>query len=249
MNRFLFISLMLCLVTSGCVIPGLSTDQNTPELTTNNNTTEAQAPTYISDPILGPEHSDFADGSFIAGDLEITIEVPNTDLYEGLTIIYTLDGTDPTKDYGETYTEPVPVLCNAGETITVKAFAFTDHLDSNISSKQYTCNDIKLERPIIVPYQQEHDEDTIVDVDIINTNPQDLKGVKMVYTLDGSTPTTNHGMLYEGPFEITGPANKIIVVKTLAFMDNGTQEFPESSITRQNYVFLPVMPPPPPPAK
>ncbi len=238
MSGKLFISLLLCLLTGGCFITGLDVDLYTLDPSNNNNETGAGDPTYISSPILGPEHSDFADGSFIAGELEVTIEVPEAERHIDLTIIYTIDGTEPTKENGEVYINPIPILCDAKDEFTVRSFAFTEELTSSVSSKQYTCNDVQLEQPIITPYQQEYEAGTVVEVAITDTNPVDLKGVKIVYTLDGSAPTTTHGILYEDPFEITGQAGKIIVVRTFVYINDGTPEAPTSAITRQDFAFI-----------
>ena len=239
MNRVLFISPLFCLFIGACVMPAFNTDSYNIVDQNNNNEIRTERTSSIEDPILGPKNSDFADGSFISGVLEVTIEVPGSELHEDLIIMYTLDGTEPTKDNGEIYTDPIPILCDAGETFTVRTFALTEKLTSNISQKEYTCKDTQLEQPIINPYQREYEAGTTVEISITDINPLDLKGVKIVYTTDGSAPTTKHGILYEHPFAITGQAGKIIIVRTFAFLDDGTPEFPASSITRQDFAFLP----------
>ena len=237
MSRHLFIFLMLCLFTVTCSI---NTSLYIPIGSTgNNNNAEVETtPSSMSNPILGPEYGYFANGYFIAGELKVTIEEPNGESYDGLTIINTFDGTEPTITNGEIYTGPISVLCEAGESFTVKAIALTDKLASNVSTKKYTCADVNLHEPTILRLQQYYEKDALVEIQIINPNSANIANIKTMYTTDGSVPTTSNGILYEGPFEITGSADTVVIIRAITFLDDGTSELPVSTITRQDFIFL-----------
>ena len=238
MSRYLFIFLMLCLFTGACSVnTALSIPIGSIDINSNTGT-DQPPPAFMKKPILGPEYGYFANGFLIAGEVKVTVEVPNADSYDELTIVSTFDGTEPTRTNGETYTGPISVLCEAGDSFTVKAFAFTDKLASDVSTKKYTCADVKLKAPRILPLQQYYGKNDLVAVTITNPRSANIANIKTIYTTDGSAPTTSHGILYDGPFEITGSADTVVIIRAINFLDDDTPELPVSPIARQDFVFL-----------
>jgi Fn3 associated/Chitobiase/beta-hexosaminidase C-terminal domain len=239
MNRILFIFLMWCLFVGACSI---NTALSIPidSININNNTGPKQpssSSSSIKNPILGPEYGYFANGFLIAGEVKVTVEVPNYDSYDELTIVSTFDGTEPTRTNGEIYTDPISFLCDAGDSFTVKAFAFTDKLESNVSTKKYTCADVKLKRPRILPVQQYYERNDLIEVAITDPDSKYIANIKTIYTTDGSAPTASNGTLYDGLFEITGSPGTVIVIKAIALLDDGTPELPVSPIAQQEFIF------------
>lgn len=87
----------------------------------------------VADPVISPESQTFS-ASFTA---EITCAT------EGVTIYYTLDGTDPTtSDTKQTYTEAITIPT---ATTTLKAYAEKDGVQSDVVTATYTYKEVVIQ--------------------------------------------------------------------------------------------------------
>jgi hypothetical protein len=107
----------------------------------------------------------------------------------GAKIRYTTDGSTPTSAYGTVYSSGF----NIYSTTTIKAIAYkSGWVDSEVITKTYT---LRVKPPVISPDGGEYDKPT----DVTITTP--TTGASIRFTVDGSVPTRDHGILYKGPFK------------------------------------------------
>ena len=107
----------------------------------------------------------------------------------GASIRYTTDGTDPSSTTGNLYYYSFSI----NSTTTVKAIAYKSGWgDSEVITKKYT---LRVKAPVILPDGGEYDKPT----DVTITTP--TSGASIRFTVDGTVPTRDHGILYSGPFK------------------------------------------------
>jgi uncharacterized repeat protein (TIGR03803 family) len=128
----------------------------------------------------------------------------------GVSIAYTLDGSEPTVSgsavtHGKLYTGPVKI----NSTSTLSAIAFgAGYGNSTITSGQYSIDIYKPSRPVFV-YSPSATYSGALTVAILDPDVT-FGGLRsIVYTKDGTTPvvvnssTISNGTLYTGPVKIT----------------------------------------------
>lgn len=131
-------------------------------------------------------------------------------------IYYTTDGNDPVPGSSQLYTGPFEIQ---GHTV-VKAIAQLENwLDSPIAMAEYQ---FVVANPSITPPAGSYASTQTVS---INTG---TAGASIRYTTDNSTPSPEHGILYEGPFDVESTTT----VKAIAFRD----QWISSSVVSHSYV-------------
>jgi hypothetical protein len=134
----------------------------------------------------------------------------------GMTIRYTIDGSNPTPTHGTVYTGAFTLTSSK----TVKAIAYrTGYQASTITTRNYT---IKVATPSISLAAGTYVEAKTVS--LATSTP----GAIIRYTLDGSNPTTSHGTVYSGPFSIGSTST----LKAVAYKSNCAT----SDIAQANYI-------------
>lgn len=123
----------------------------------------------------------------------------------GATVVYTTDGSDPSRTNGTTYTGAVSVSANS----TLKAFAYKSGLtDSSVSSATYVFQQ-QVAQPIFGVQGGTYSSAQSVAIVCATT------GATIVYTLDGSTPSQTNGTVYSGAVGVSYSATlKAIAIKS-----------------------------------
>jgi len=113
----------------------------------------------------------------------------------GVSIRYTLDGSDPSTTNGTLYTTPVTV--NATYYLAIKAIAYkTGATNSDITQANYVVSLVKVANPVLSPVPGSYN--TYQNVTI--TCP--TSGASIIYTTDGSQPSPTNGTVYSGPIAV-----------------------------------------------
>jgi len=129
----------------------------------------------------------------------------------GASIRYTTDGSTPTEVNGTLYSGPVTISA----TTSLKAIAYSSGFtDSSVVSGVYA---LQASAPVFSP--ADSNEHTVAITSATS-------GASIRYTLDVSTPTETHGVLYTGPIAISGPTT----LQAIAYR-NGFADSPISSTT------------------
>jgi len=168
-------------------------------------------------------------GGSYAGAQSVTISTSTP----GATIRYTLDGQDPSLDYGTTYTVPVTISQSA----TLKARAFlAEWAPSPINSADYTIFG-NIAAPVFTPAPGIFTSPVSV---LISVNPPNAS---IYYTTDGSDPSSA-STLYDGSPILIGD-NSSVTLKAIAILAGWN----DSAITSGVYqvtgrVAVPVFAPP-----
>lgn len=123
----------------------------------------------------------------------------------GATIYYTTDGTEPTTS-SSVYSGPISV----NKTMTVKALAVKDGVESNVSSASYI---LKAATPYISPASC-----TFVDNQQVSIYCSGTPEASIYYTTDGSTPSVS-STPYSGPFTVDATTT-VKAIATYGEMDN-----------------------------
>ncbi len=129
----------------------------------------------------------------------VSVTISDTDSGE---IRYTLDGSDPTAN-SPLYTGPFPL----SSTTTVTARCFDPdgvNLTSNPTSATFTA---QLTAPSISPGSGAYQSP--LQITLSSPDP----GVNIRYTTDGADPSSTSGVVYTGPFIVSGPS---VTVKAAA---------------------------------
>ena len=124
---------------------------------------------------------------------------------EGVTIYYTLDGSDPTTE-STPYTEPI-IIAGDGTEMTIKAIAsFTDMQNSPVISATFVVDYEPVAEPEFSVESGFYNDDLTVSVTCAT------EGATIYYTDDG-TPVSENSEVYdpEYPFVITGPDTEVII--------------------------------------
>lgn len=139
----------------------------------------------------------------VAGTYTGTQTVTLSSATSGASLVYTTDGSTPTKTHGTIYSGPITVAA----TTTLKAIASKALLDdSAVTSGTFT---IRVATPTFSPGAGTYTGTQSVTISSATS------GASIRYTLDGTTPTSTTGTLYSGPVAIATSATlKAIAYKT-----------------------------------
>ncbi|MCB5246930.1 MAG: chitobiase/beta-hexosaminidase C-terminal domain-containing protein [Candidatus Cloacimonetes bacterium] len=150
----------------------------------------------VSNPAISP-----AGGSYASAQT-ITMSVGTA----GASIRYTLDGSQPTPQYGDLYLAPFQLTTTA----TVKAIAYRGNwISSNVISQSYVING-----PVSDPLFSVPGGDYLSPFSVaITTLPA---GSTIYYTTDGSDPSELNGTIYSTPVQI----NQNTTLKARAYRAN-----------------------------
>jgi hypothetical protein len=137
----------------------------------------------VANPVLAPPAGSYASAQ--------TVTITSNTI--GASVRYTLDGSDPTPDYGTVYTAPFQVATSA----TVKAIAYrSDWISSNIVTHTYVING-----PVADPLFSLPGGDYYANISVgITTLPATAT---IYYTTDGTDPSEFNGTVYSAPVSIT----------------------------------------------
>jgi hypothetical protein len=164
-------------------------------------------PTKVANPIFSP----------IGGNFNQALFVSLSCATEGAVILYTIDGTEPSKA-SFTYTEPITVTA----TTTIKAKATKTGLtDSDMANSTYTITNTATATPIFTPPGGDYYATQTV---VIACPTPDAS---IFYSIDGSAPT----LPYTAPISV-------ITTKTIKAKATKTG-LTDSGVATANYVILP----------
>ncbi len=139
----------------------------------------------------------------VAGTYTSTQTVTITSATSGASIRYTVDGSTPTENNGTFYSSPVSI----SSTTTLKAIAYQFGLtDSTVTSGTYT---LQPPPPVFSPAAGTYTSAQMVTI------TSTTSGATIRYTIDGSTPTENHGIPYLEPVYLT----QATTLRAVAFRD------------------------------
>lgn len=141
----------------------------------------------------------------------------------GATIRYTIDGSEPTNNIGEIYSNSITI----SSSLTLKAIAYKENWNnSSVISVNYI---VKCAQPTF--NVQSGIYDTTQDLIISTTTVESL----ITYTLDGTTPTID-SIKYEQPINIPMNSNLTVKAKTFKSGLEGSELSSSNYITTYNYV-------------
>ena len=144
-------------------------------------------------------------------EVEITCATPDASIY------YTLDGSAPTAA-GFRYEKPITV----SKTTVIKAIAVKNGMrDSDIKEANYPIH-LPVSKPVVSVAGGSYDATFEVT---IATNTE---GAKIYYTLDGTNPTLDTGVLYTSPVFIAKP----LTIKAIAVKE----EMTDSNVIEAAYI-------------
>jgi len=137
----------------------------------------------------GPAAPEFniASGTYFE---EQTVSIFSTDA--DVSIIFTTDGTVPSPTNGDSYSSPIL----AHVSMTIRAVAIDD--DQNLSPVNMLQCVLKVATPVTTPSAGQIHTDDIITITC------DTSNTKILYTLDGTAPTTTNGFTYEIPITVSG---------------------------------------------
>ena len=136
----------------------------------------------VSNPVITPPGGSFASAQTISMSVGTA----------GASIRYTLDGTNPTPEYGDLYVGQFELTSSA----TIKAIAYRSNwISSNIVSQSYVING-----PVSDPLFSVASGDFSAPFSVsITTLPA---GSTIYYTTDGTEPSETNGLVYGSPLQI-----------------------------------------------
>jgi len=124
----------------------------------------------------------------------------------GATLRFTVDGSLPSTTNGTVYSVPISV----SRTTTIRAIAYKDGwINSAVSGGDYA---ITVSTPAISPVGGTYTKTFNATID---AHPSDAK---IMYTIDGSDPTLENGLTYNGAIQVSGP----MTLKARAYRDGWT---------------------------
>jgi hypothetical protein len=137
-------------------------------------------------------------------------------LPSGAAIYYTLDGSTPTKQNGTLYEGEFEIYDDAQVMALVILESGTV---GAIASSQYTIEKPPLDSPSIELIGGVYIGDQLVVIE--NNEP----GSDLIYTLDGTAPSTTNGKVYSGPITISAstPTNLKVIASRPGFIDSDEQ--------------------------
>jgi len=159
-----------------------------------------------------------ATGEFTADQISVSI----SPITEGATVIYTTDGSTPSRTNGNIYTEAIPL----NQFTVIKVFAYkTGYEDSDVYRYAYS---FKTLDPQIEPLEEQLTFPTLIKLS--NQTPNSL----IYYTLDGSWPSSNSSLYTNAGIILTPQnGNETITLKTIAYRYG----FSYSSVISKTYFF------------
>ena len=125
---------------------------------------------------------------------------------EGASIRYTLDGSDPTPANGQLYSEGLRIT----ESAVIRALAF---MEDGINSETVTIT-VDIDKSPIDPPEPSIFQGVFIGPQTLAFDEGEEE-TSIRYTLDGSEPSLETGMPYDGPIALTGAAT----VKSRSFRD------------------------------
>lgn len=138
---------------------------------------------------------------------------------EGAVLRYTTDGTNPTRNTGNIYSGYLYI----SQTSTLKVIAYRDGwVNSNIVSRNYEITGT-VATPIISHNSGSYSSN--FSLSLYCSTP----GATIIYTLDGSEPSSSNGEIYSGPI----PVSSTTIIKTIATLN----KWRDSNIT-SNYYYI-----------
>ncbi len=136
------------------------------------------------------------------------------------TIIYTLDGSEPSQDNGTVYDGAIDVASNT----VIKAFAYiAGWEDSQVATASYIING-PIGTPVINPPGGYYNSSQSVSISVYPSN------ATIRYTLDGSIPSPDNGFTYVEPFVV----DEYALVQAYAYLDNWL----DSDMASAEYFFV-----------
>ena len=173
----------------------------------------------VSSPVFSPGSGQYG----AAQTVTISVNPPQA------TIVYTLDGSEPTLTNGTVYSGPLTIETNT----IVKAFAWLEGWDpSPVAVASYVINGA-VGTPVISPAAGYYNTQQQISITAYPTT------ATIRYTLDGSVPSADNGAVYSGPFTIS----QYTMVRAYAYLDNWL----DSDVAMSEYFFVtanPVITPP-----
>jgi len=171
----------------------------------------------VSAPVFNPSGGYFVDSR----DVTLSCSTP------GATIIYTTDGSTPSGSNGTVYTSPIHLTA----TTTVRAIArVTGRTDSEVVSATFTQQG-QVTTPEFTPPAGTFSGSTDVTISCTTI------GATIIYTTDGSTPSSSHGTFYSSAIHLTSTTT----IKAIALVDGMIDSVVASgTFTQQTQVSTPV---------
>ncbi|HNY11759.1 MAG TPA: chitobiase/beta-hexosaminidase C-terminal domain-containing protein, partial [Candidatus Wallbacteria bacterium] len=140
-------------------------------------------------------------------------------------IIYSTDGSIPSKTRGITYYSPIKIYKNT----LIKAVAYKAGMkESDVFTGEYSIirTLLKAERPIFSPDPGKYDSEITVKI------TSSTAGALIRYTTDGSEPSPTNGTLYTGTLSVSST----MTIKAISFSEDNSP----SNITTAKYIISPV---------
>jgi hypothetical protein len=133
----------------------------------------------------------------------------------GASILYTVDGSDPTASSGTAYSSAITV----SSTTTIKALATKVGMtDSPVAAATYTMNIPQVATPVIEPVPGTY----YINFFVLKTRITcATDGATIVYTIDGTAPSKTNGTVWStasGDFQ-TFPEQNLVRMQAMAYKD------------------------------
>ena len=146
---------------------------------------------------------------------EISVELKTAT--EGAKIYYTTDGSIPTAENGTLYTGAIEI----SQDTVLKVIARKDgYMDSDVKTFDYKVTlTVAQPNPSLAGGKYEGNQTVTITCT--------TEGAKIYYTINGSTPTAENGILYTGPITLT----KSCILKVIAVMEGRT----DSKVVSRTY--------------
>jgi LruC domain-containing protein len=184
---------------TGAIAIGVNTNINVIAINTGMTNSDPVSANYVIslDKVASPTFTPIA--GIYAGSQSVTIASSTA----GVSIVYTLDGTLPSKTNGIAYTSPVTI----GSDATLKAYAYkTNMIDSDVASGDY-----KIKPAVITYIPVPGNYTTAQSVVLACVTP----GVTIRYTTDGTVPSKTVGSVYSAAISLSANTTlKAIAYKT-----------------------------------
>ncbi|QKT03462.1 chitobiase/beta-hexosaminidase C-terminal domain-containing protein [Ectothiorhodospiraceae bacterium 2226] len=166
-----------------------------------------------------------ADGPLVQGE-SVSISTAT----EGAIIRYTLDGSDPSREHGDALGDSGEIVLD--DDASIRAMAYQDGLaDSLIASADYELSAGQVDPPTFDPPAGTYEREVKVRLST------DTSHAKIMYTLDGSTPTRRNGKKIDSGKRIT--LKESALLRAMAYRDRGN--FEDSPVVNAHYLIVPEM--------
>ncbi len=153
---------------------------------------EGTTPVRLLAPVLKP----------VSGEYYQEVVIAISDSNDNAQIYYTLDGTIPTPETANIYSEPF----NISESTLVNSACFAENmLPSYVTSNEYNILNEKVSAPDFAVEPREYNSPVVVKIE------SDTEDAKIIYTTDGTLPSLSNGTLYKAPIYIDKSENISVV--------------------------------------